>query len=38
MQITMERLLQATGRTLLSMVSQITGAVTNIILDPIMIF
>ena len=37
-QITMERLLQATGRTLLSMVSQITGAVTNIILDPIMIF
>ena len=38
MQITMERLLQATGRTLLSMVSQITGAVANIILDPIMIF
>ena len=35
MQITMERLLQATGRTLLSMVSQITGAVTNIILDDI---
>lgn len=38
MQITMERLLQATGRTLLSMVSQITGAAINIILDPIMIF
>lgn len=38
MQITMERLLQATGLTLLSMISQITGAVTNIILDPIMIF
>ena len=38
MQITMERLLQATGRTLLSMISQIVGAVANIILDPIMIF
>ena len=38
MQITMERLLQATGRTLLSMISQITGAAINIILDPIMIF
>ena len=37
-QITMERLLQSTGRTLLSMISQITGAVVNIILDPIMIF
>lgn len=37
-QITMERLLQATGRTMLSMISQIIGAVANIILDPIMIF
>lgn len=37
-QVTMERLLQSTGRTLLSMISQITGAVINIILDPIMIF
>ncbi len=33
-----ERLLQATGRTSLSMVSQITGAVCNIVLDPILIF
>lgn len=33
-----ERLLQGTGRTTLSMVSQLSGAVTNIILDPIMIF
>ncbi len=37
-QICMERLLQSTGRTGLSMTSQIVGAVTNIILDPIMIF
>ncbi|SCW26319.1 putative efflux protein, MATE family [Ruminococcaceae bacterium YRB3002] len=37
-QITFERLLQSTGRTVLSMASQITGAVINIILDPIMIF
>lgn len=37
-QVTMERLLQATGRTFLSMITQIIGAVTNIILDPIMIF
>ena len=36
--ITFERLLQATGRTIFSMISQITGAVTNIILDPILIF
>ena len=33
-----ERLLQATGNTVLSMITQLTGAVTNIILDPIMIF
>ena len=37
-QFCFERLLQATGRTGLSMVTQITGAVTNIILDPILIF
>ena len=33
-----QRFLQASGRTTLSMVSLIVGAVTNIILDPIMIF
>ena len=37
-QIGLERLLQSTGRTILSMISQITGAVINIILDPILIF
>ncbi|MDO4331357.1 MAG: MATE family efflux transporter [Eubacteriales bacterium] len=35
---TAERLLQATGNTLLSMIAQVTGAVANCILDPIMIF
>ncbi|MDE1549897.1 MATE family efflux transporter [Jeotgalibaca caeni] len=38
MQITFERLLQSTGRTFYSMISQTTGAVINIILDPILIF
>ncbi len=38
LQITFERLLQATGRTMLSMVSQLVGAVFNIIFDPILIF
>lgn len=38
MQITFERLLQSTGKTLLSMVTQLIGAITNIILDPILIF
>lgn len=38
MQVCLERLLQSTGRTNLSMICQITGAVTNIVLDPIMIF
>ena len=38
MQITMERLLQATGKSIYSMVTQLTGAVINILLDPIMIF
>ena len=37
-QITFERLVQATGRTLYSMLSQGTGAIINIILDPIFIF
>ena len=36
--ITFERLLQSTGRTVFSMISQLAGAITNIILDPIMIF
>ena len=38
MQILSERLLQSTGRTMLTMVTQATGAITNIILDPIFIF
>ena len=37
-EITNERLLQATGRTVYSMITQGTGAIINIILDPIMIF
>lgn len=37
-QFIFERLLQATGKTLYSMFSQLSGAVTNIILDPILIF
>ena len=37
-QMTFERLLQSTGRTLMSMISQMTGAIINIILDPILIF
>lgn len=37
-QITFERLLQSTGRTVLSMTSQLLGSVINIVLDPIMIF
>ena len=36
--ITFERLLQSTGKTVLSMISQLCGAITNIILDPILIF
>ncbi len=36
--ITFSRLLQSTGLTKFSMIGQIIGAVTNIILDPIMIF
>lgn len=38
MQITMERLLQATGKTIFTMITQGTGAIINIIMDPILIF
>jgi putative MATE family efflux protein len=38
MQIYCERLLQSTGRTMLTMATQATGAIVNIILDPIFIF
>ena len=37
-QVLSERLLQATGKSLLSMITQGVGAIVNIILDPIMIF
>ena len=37
-QICFERLLTSTGRTIFSMTSQLCGAITNIILDPILIF
>lgn len=37
-QMTFERMLQSTGRTFFSMISQMTGAVINIIMDPILIF
>lgn len=37
MQVLCERLLQASGRTMLTMVTQGLGAVVNIILDPILI-
>lgn len=37
-QFIFEKLLQSTGKSIFSMVSQIAGAVTNIILDPILIF
>ncbi len=36
--ITLDRILQATGRTFLTMITQATGAIINIILDPILIF
>ena len=38
MQMSFERLLQSTGKTILSMTTQLTGAVINIVLDPILIF
>ena len=37
-QFCFERLLQSTGRTTLAMITQLTGAVINIIMDPILIF
>lgn len=37
-QVFFERLLSATGKTNLTMVSMVAGAVINIVLDPIMIF
>ena len=37
-QVFFERLLTSTVRTIFSMISQLTGAITNIILDPILIF
>ena len=37
-QMMFERMLQATGKTMLSMYTQLIGAVTNLILDPILIF
>lgn len=37
-QVMLERLLQSTGQTFFSMISQVTGAVINLILDPILIF
>ena len=37
-QIYFERLLTSTGKTIFSMTSQLCGAITNIILDPILIF
>ena len=38
LEMTLERIMQSTGRTIYSMVTQGTGAIINIILDPIMIF
>lgn len=38
LEITFERLLQSTGRTMLTMITQGVGAIINIILDPIFIF
>ncbi len=37
-QVLAERLLQATGRSILSMITQGVGAIINIILDPMLIF
>ena len=36
--IAVERLLQATGKTVYSMITQAVGAVINIVLDPVLIF
>ena len=38
MQFIFERLMQSTGRTVYSMITQTLGAVINIVLDPILIF
>ena len=38
LQVTYERLLQSTGKTFFNMITQGTGAIINIILDPILIF
>lgn len=38
LQICYERLLQSTGKTIFNMITQGTGAIINIILDPILIF
>lgn len=38
MQITFERLLQSTGKTVYTMITQGVGAIINLILDPILIF
>lgn len=38
LQLMFERLLTSTGKTIYSMISQLTGAIINIILDPILIF
>lgn len=38
LEIVFERIIQSTGRTIYNMFSQGIGAITNIILDPIMIF
>ena len=38
MQITFERLLQSTGKTIYNMITQGTGAIINIVLDPFLIF
>lgn len=38
LQVTYERLLQSTGKTIFNMITQGMGAIINIILDPILIF
>ncbi len=38
MQLILERLLQSTGKTIYTMITQGTGAIINIIFDPILIF
>ncbi|MBS6395991.1 MAG: MATE family efflux transporter [Clostridiales bacterium] len=38
MQLTFERMLQATGKTIYTMFTQGTGAIVNLIMDPILIF